>query len=123
MIDLPPEHTAGEINTPITLTCNTTAKPEPVYTWYKLVANDNQVLPNEKHAILAFEKLGPEDRGVYSCSAMNDLGTTSSSQAILSIDGIFVSCYYGCVIINTDGSQLVITRSCILRSFYLRHQH
>lgn len=92
-IDLPPQPTAVELREMITLTCNATAKPPPMYIWYKLAENastrllENVPVLNETDAVLVFESVGPVDRGVYTCSVSNDLGTNISDPVILSIDG------------------------------------
>ena len=82
----------------INLTCIAMAKPPPVYQWFILEQNQatgelvDVLLPEETDEVLVFEQVRPEDRGTYTCSVSNDLGTIISEPAILSIAGECCQC-------------------------------
>ena len=77
----------------VNLTCIAMAMPPPVYQWFILEQNQttgnlaNVLLPEETDEVLVFKNVRPEDRGTYTCSVSNDLGTNISEPAILSIAG------------------------------------
>ena len=44
-------------------------------------------MKGENGEILQFDALSPDDRGIYSCSVANELGTINSGNVTLSIEG------------------------------------
>lgn len=82
-----PVTTIAEFSAMVSLTCNATGQPAPDYTWFRLRGDNKEVVANETGPSLTFEAVQPSDRGVYSCSASNDLDTVNSSNALLSIRG------------------------------------
>lgn len=83
----PPQSTAGDLGSTVTLMCNATGQPAPQYTWYRLNGREMEVIENEIGPTLTFEGLARSNRGVYSCSVSNDLDIINGSRAILSIRG------------------------------------
>ena len=69
--------------TSINLTCTAEGNPVPTYQWYK----DGVLIPRETQSFLYIPKILPEDRGNYSCKAINTLGNRTSEQAQLDIPG------------------------------------
>ena len=79
-----PENTNTNFTTPINLTCAADGHPPPTYQWYK----DDKILPGKRQSFLYIAEPDPQDRGNYSCVAMNTRGNVSSDQAQLDIPGI-----------------------------------
>ena len=71
----------------VTLTCSALAQPPPTYMWFRLNSSGKSILKGENGEILQFDALSPDDRGIYSCSVANELGTNNSGNATLSIEG------------------------------------
>ncbi len=71
----------------ITLTCSVTAQPPPSYKWFRIDSTGNNALKNITGDQLQFDEVVLDDRGIYMCSAANELGVITSKEAILSIQG------------------------------------
>ena len=59
----------------VTLPCKVAGFPQPVITWYK----DDQVIQGEGRQFLEIKEILFEDRGNYTCTAENLLGTARLS--------------------------------------------
>ena len=68
---------------PINLTCNASGSPAPTYEWYK----DGILIPGEQSPFLYIAEVLPNDRGNYSCRAVNINGQRFSEPALLTIPG------------------------------------
>ena len=77
------------LNSTVSFNCTAEGLPPPTYTWFVLRENATvyEPLPDEAEPLLTFEGVVPVNRGVYSCSAANELNIDNSSELILSIDG------------------------------------
>ena len=85
MINQPPESTVTRLGDPIYLNCTAEGHPAPTYEWYK----DGVLIPNEIESVLYIPDPSPEDRGNYTCKAINSEGKTDESKpAKLDIAGI-----------------------------------
>ena len=82
-----PQSAAVKFLSEVTLTCSAHAQPPPTYMWFRLDSSGESILKGENREILQFDALSPDDRGIYSCSVANELGTINSEDAILSIEG------------------------------------
>ncbi|XP_061573322.1 hemicentin-2 [Cololabis saira] len=74
-----------KINRPLTLTCNTNANPEPLYSWYHYKPSDPlHPKPGTIQAThgktLYFPVVRRGDEGCYSCNATNIIGSGDFSQ-------------------------------------------
>lgn len=70
---------------PIHLNCIAEGHPPPTYEWYK----DGVLIPNKIESVLYIPEPSPEDRGNYTCKAVNSQGETDESKpAMLDIAGI-----------------------------------
>ena len=78
-----PANTTTDLATPINLTCTAEGHPAPSYEWYK----DGVLIPGEIQPFLYISEPLPEDRGNYTCKAINNLGNITSEQAQLEIPG------------------------------------
>jgi mucosa-associated lymphoid tissue lymphoma translocation protein 1 len=88
MISQPPDNTVTRLGDPIHLNCTAEGHPAPTYEWYK----DGVLIPDEIESVLYIPEPSPEDRGNYSCKAINSQGETDqSSPAKLDIAGIYYS--------------------------------
>ena len=63
------------------------AQPPPTYMWFRLEPSGKTQLEGVTGEFLQFDSLLADDRGVYSCSVANELGSIDSEDAILSIEG------------------------------------
>ena len=68
---------------PINLTCIAEGHPTPTYKWYK----DGVLVPDKIRSVLEIHEALPQDRGNYTCVAMNSLGNDTSQVAELDILG------------------------------------
>ena len=59
----------------VTLPCKVAGFPQPVITWYK----DDHVIQGEGRQVLEIKEILFEDRGNYTCTAENLLGTARLS--------------------------------------------
>lgn len=59
----------------VTLPCKVAGFPQPVITWYK----DDDVIQGEGRQLLEIKEILFEDRGNYTCTAKNLLGTARLS--------------------------------------------
>ena len=85
MISQPPENTVTRLGDPIRLNCTAEGHPAPTYEWYK----DGVLIPDETESVLYIPEPSPEDRGNYTCKAINSEGETDESKpAKLDIAGI-----------------------------------
>ena len=85
MISQPPENTVTRLGDPIYLNCTAEGHPAPTYEWYK----DGVLIPDETESVLYIPEPSPEDRGNYTCKAINSEGETDESKpAKLDIAGI-----------------------------------
>ena len=87
MISQPPDNTVTRLGDPIHLNCTAEGHPAPTYEWYK----DGVLIPDEIESVLYIPEPSPEDRGNYTCKAINSEGETDQSNpAKLDIAGIFL---------------------------------
>ena len=63
------------------LTC--LASENPLYQWYR----DGNLIYNDTKPILTITEALPEDRGFYTCVAVNEAGTSSSQPGLVIIPG------------------------------------
>jgi hypothetical protein len=82
-ITQPPLTIQSALANPINLTCTAKGNPAPTYEWYK----DGLLLPGEQLSFLYITEVLPNDRGNYSCRALNVNGQTFSEPALLTIPG------------------------------------
>ena len=70
---------------PIQLNCTAEGHPAPTNEWFK----DGVLIPNKTESVLYISEPSPEDRGNYTCKAINSAGETDeSTPAKLDIAGI-----------------------------------
>ena len=79
----PPLTMISDLANPINLTCNASGSPAPTYEWYK----DGILIPGEQSPFLYIAEVLPNDRGNYSCRAVNINGQRFSAPALLTIPG------------------------------------
>ncbi len=85
MIIQPPEDTITQLGDKIHLNCTADGYPPPTYQWYK----DGVLIPDETESVLYILEPSPEDRGNYTCKAINSEGEIDESKpAELYIAGI-----------------------------------
>ena len=82
-ITQPPLATMSELASPINLTCTAEGNPVPSYEWYK----DGILIPGEHLPFLYIPEVLPNDRGNYSCKAINVNSQKLSEPALLTIRG------------------------------------
>ena len=82
-ITQPPLTMRSELAHPINLTCTAKGNPAPTYEWYK----DGILIPGENLPFLYIAEVLPNDRGNYSCRALNVNGQIVSEPALLTIPG------------------------------------
>ena len=82
-ITQPPLTMTSELANPINLTCTAKGNPAPTYEWYK----DGILIPGENLPFLYIAEVLPNDRGNYSCRAVNINGQKVSEYALLTIPG------------------------------------
>ena len=82
-IKQPPANATTDLATPINLTCTAEGHPAPTYEWYK----DGVLILREVQPFLYIPEPLPEDRGNYTCKAINSLGNITSEKAKLEIPG------------------------------------
>ena len=75
-ISQPPENTTVHLGDPIYLNCTAEGHPAPIYEWYK----DGVLIPDEMESVLYISESSPEDRGNYTCKAINSEGETNKSK-------------------------------------------
>lgn len=68
---------------PVTLTCNTDAKPEANYTWYKEEQRGHELSEHRKQLVFTF--IQPSDSGSYYCQAENQLGFKRSNSTLVNV--------------------------------------
>ena len=80
----PPQDTVTKLGDKIHLNCIAKGHPAPTYQWFK----DGLLIPGKNESRLYFPDPSPEDRGNYTCKAINSEGeTVQSKPAKLDIDG------------------------------------
>lgn len=85
-ITRPPKNSQTRLGDPIHLNCTAEGHPTPTYQWYK----DGVILPGEIESVLYIPEPSPEDRGNYTCEAINSEGVTDRSRpAKLDITGTY----------------------------------
>lgn len=85
MISQPPKNTITQLGHEIHLNCTAEGHPDPIYEWYK----DGVLIPDKIESVLYIPEPSPEDRGNYTCKAINSEGKTDASRpAKLDIAGI-----------------------------------
>ncbi len=84
VIEEPPVNTNASLISSINLTCTAEVSSAPSYQWLK----DGVSIAGEMKAFLYIEVIGPEDRGNYTCVAINGGGRDESEPARLRIPGI-----------------------------------
>ena len=85
MIIQPPANTVTRLGDPVHLSCIAEGHPAPTYQWYK----DGVLIPDEIESVLYIPDPSPEDRGNYTCKAINSEGETDETRpAKLDITGI-----------------------------------
>lgn len=70
-------------NTNVTLNCKATGNPSPLYSWR--FAPSTQVEMQNHDGIMSI--LTPEESGIYSCTASNELGQTTKHFTVLEAKG------------------------------------
>ena len=83
VIEEPPEDVVTDLATSITLTCSANGLPTPINEWYK----DGELITGATQSFLYFSELLPENRGNYTCKAINSKGIMESAPAKLDIKG------------------------------------
>ncbi len=68
---------------PVNLTCSAIGSPLLVYRWHR----DDELLTGENCPYLYRESVSLDDRGYYRCSVTNNIGTSASSNILLTISG------------------------------------
>lgn len=89
----PPETTVTDLGAPINLTCTASGHPTPIYEWYK----DGELVVEATKSFLYFSEPLPENRGNYTCKAINNKGVMESNPATLDIKGnsrVLCACVY-----------------------------
>ena len=76
MINQPPRSTETLLGDPIHLNCTAEGHPAPIYEWYK----DGVLLSGKNESVLYIPEPSPEDRGNYTCKAINSAGETDESE-------------------------------------------
>lgn len=84
-ISKPPSSILTDVATSINLTCTAEGSPAPSYKWYK--DNSSTPIPGETRSYLYISEAQPNDRGNYSCEAVNILGGRLSNPATVNIPG------------------------------------
>ena len=85
MINQPPKNTITQLGHEIHLKCTAEGHPAPTYQWYK----DGVLIPDKIESVLYIPEPSSEDRGNYTCKAINSEGETDTSKpAKLDIAGI-----------------------------------
>ena len=84
-ISEPPSSILTDVATSINLTCTAEGSPAPSYKWYK--DNSSVPIPEETRSYLYISEAQPNDRGNYSCEAINILGGLRSNPATVNIPG------------------------------------
>lgn len=79
----PPQNIEAKLMIPVKLTCTAEGYPTPTYKWYK----DGDVLPDKIRSFLYIDDPLPQDRGNYTCVAINAVGNYTSKVAKLDITG------------------------------------
>ena len=103
MISQPPDNAVTRLGDPIHLNCTAEGHPAPTYEWYK----DGVLIPDKIESVLYIPETSPEDRGNYTCKAINSEGETDQSNpAKLDIAGIFF-----CLQLLTRAWRLISIRS------------
>ncbi len=82
-----PANIDADLISPINLTCTAEGSPAPSYLWYK----DGALIPGETRAYLYIEETAPDDRGNYTCVAINAEGQEESEPARIIIPGMNTS--------------------------------
>ena len=100
---------------PIHLNCTAKGHPAPTYEWYK----DGVLIPDEIESVLYIPEPSPEDRGNYTCKAINSEGETDQSDpAKLDIAGMTRK---GCNKIIIVYLKLIMTYRCSSISGEIKH--
>ncbi len=84
VIEEPPANTNASLISSINLTCTAEVSSAPNYQWLK----DGIPIAGEMKPFLYIEEIGPEDRGNYTCVAVNGGGRDESEPALLRIPGM-----------------------------------
>lgn len=83
---IPPASIGVDLISPINLTCTADGTPAPTYQWFK----DGAQIPGETKEFLYIEEAAPEDRGNYTCVAINRHGRIKSNPARITIPGVLI---------------------------------
>ena len=86
VIEEPPANTNASLISSINLTCTAAEGSAPNYQWLK----DGVPIAGETRAYLYIEETVPEDRGNYTCVAINGGGRDESEPARIKIPGIII---------------------------------
>ena len=76
LITQPPENTVTRLGDQIRLNCTAEGHPASTYQWYK----DGVLIPDKIESVLYIREPSPEDRGNYTCKAINSEGETDESK-------------------------------------------
>ena len=85
-IQQPPANISTGLVSAVNLTCTAEGHPAPTYEWYK----DGVLIRGEHLHFLYIPDVRPEDRGSYSCKAINTQGEEESESASLEIPGSYI---------------------------------
>ena len=103
-ITSPPEQVLLGLVEPVNLTCEAEGHPTPLYEWYR----DDELIPGAALPYLYIPAASPEDRGYYTCKAINTQGVAESTPELLTIPGE-VSCTHGYRCKEVRGKIVCIT--------------
>lgn len=78
-----PNRVTPNFGAPANLTCLARGHPSPSYQWFK----DGVVMTGETRPYLYIPDTLPDDRGDYTCQAINSEGSITSTPVHLSIEG------------------------------------
>lgn len=109
-ITQPPLTTTSGLANPINLTCSAIGNPAPTYEWYK----DGILIPGEHLPFLYIAEVLPNDRGNYSCRAVNINGQRFSEPALLTIPG---KQYRTIIMMMIDFHVFALIQECINTQF------
>ena len=79
-----PKDTVVDFYDSVTLGCIASGNPQPTIQWFK----DSQLIAGESSQTYTIDSVDLPDRGLYSCTASNRLGSVSSDRVVVNIRGV-----------------------------------